>query len=275
MIPSTQQLIVGQNFIYSSGPNIGVNNSLPFFPLDISGQLNITQNNNITLLSMSGNNNNYLQTNILNQSTGGLSSSDLVCTNNTGSETGYYIDLGINGSNYTGQYVGNSGDGYLYSQANDFYLGNVTTGKRFFLFDGVVPFGGSGVAMTILNNNIGIHNNNPISVLDVSGQINSAGVFVSGNPVVLANQTGSFYPPYYRAGQFTIGASLKTGHAIFSSVLPGIGYAVSMIPSSGYNSTTGLIFSVSGAKTTSGFFGQMNTGIASIITVDYICWMFQ
>jgi len=63
-------------------------------------------------------------------------SSDIVVTANIGSPNTYYVDLGINSSQYTGEYVGNSGDGYLYSQANDFYIGNTNTGRSINFFVG-------------------------------------------------------------------------------------------------------------------------------------------
>lgn len=53
-----------------------------------------------TIVSISGDTNGYAQFNIQNKNTGNSASSDLVITADNGSDTEYYIDVGINGSTY-------------------------------------------------------------------------------------------------------------------------------------------------------------------------------
>ncbi len=72
-------------------------------------------------------NENYLQLNITNLGTGSAASSDVVATNNIGDETSYYIDMGVNSSNYNiPNAVGTGSDAYLYSTARHLHIGNAS-----------------------------------------------------------------------------------------------------------------------------------------------------
>lgn len=76
----------------------------------------------------------YAQLNIRNIQGGSQSSSDIVATANNGDESNNYIDMGINSSNYTASYVGLANDAYLYSSANDLWIGSVTSNKKINFF---------------------------------------------------------------------------------------------------------------------------------------------
>lgn len=94
-----------------------------------------------TVLNVGGTLNDYMEVNVKNLSSGTTASSDLVCTADTGSATTKYIDLGINGSGYTGGVMGAALEGYLYTSDDSLNIGAIATGK-------VVNFlaGGSNVA---------------------------------------------------------------------------------------------------------------------------------
>jgi len=82
-----------------------------------------------------GNNNNYLQLNIQNQSSGAVASSDVVATADNGSETVNYIDMGINSSNYSATGIlGGANNAYLYTTGNDFVIGNSTNNKSLIFY---------------------------------------------------------------------------------------------------------------------------------------------
>ncbi|MFT3935865.1 MAG: tail fiber domain-containing protein [Chitinophagaceae bacterium] len=82
-----------------------------------------------------GNNNNYLQLNIQNQSSGAVASSDVVATADNGSETANYIDMGINSSAYSATGIlGGANNAYLYSTGNDFVIGNSTNNKALIFY---------------------------------------------------------------------------------------------------------------------------------------------
>lgn len=75
-----------------------------------------------------GSANSYVQVNAQNRSTGTVASTDVVLTTNTGSDTAEYIDLGINGSGWTGSSYGAAKDGYLYIEGGASGVGNLVIG---------------------------------------------------------------------------------------------------------------------------------------------------
>ena len=92
----------------------------------------------VNTLYTKGSINNYLQMNIKNQSSGTNATSDLVATADNGTETTNYVDLGINGSNYSGGAIqtGLANDGYLISAGNDFYMVNSSANKSMLFLTG-------------------------------------------------------------------------------------------------------------------------------------------
>jgi len=77
------------------------------------------------LAQFTTNSNSYSQLNIQNISLGNQSTTDYIATANNGSDTTYFVDLGIAGSNYNGLNPNNSlgtvlniNDAYLYAQGN-------------------------------------------------------------------------------------------------------------------------------------------------------------
>ena len=77
------------------------------------------------VISGKGNLNNYLQLNIQNTNQGTIASSDVVATANNGNESTNYIDMGINGENFTGD-IGGPNAGYLYSTGQHLHIGNAS-----------------------------------------------------------------------------------------------------------------------------------------------------
>ena len=106
----------------------------------------------------------YSQISIQNFSTGSSASSDVIAIANNGSELGYYIDMGINNSTFSGS-IGAANDAYLYSTGNDLHIGNASNSPiQFFA-------GGDDV---ITNRKLQLNPNNLHQMtgsLDVSGSI--------------------------------------------------------------------------------------------------------
>ncbi len=90
----------------------------------------------VNAIKATGNINNYLQLNIQNNSAGNTASSDIVATADDGTETNFFVDLGINGSGYNSATftIGNAHDGYLYSMGDDFAIGNAASGRHLKFF---------------------------------------------------------------------------------------------------------------------------------------------
>jgi hypothetical protein len=81
----------------------------------------------INIATFESNVDNYSQINVRNESAGPDASSDIVATANNGDEFYYYINMGINGSNYSPGYLGGPNDTYVYSLAKNFHIGNAAS----------------------------------------------------------------------------------------------------------------------------------------------------
>jgi hypothetical protein len=86
------------------------------------------------LLQITSSGNNYQQVNNQNISNGTQASGDYIVTANDGDDSNYYIDMGINSSQYSnaGYNVGGAHDGYLYVNGGNLSLGSQTHGSIVF-----------------------------------------------------------------------------------------------------------------------------------------------
>jgi hypothetical protein len=113
--------VVGQNFVatstnatstFAGNVIVGSGNLLPNSPFHVGGSVN-----------------NYLQMNVQNTSNGSSASSDIVATNDIGTDSTYYVDLGINSSSYNNpaySIVG-ANDAYLYAQSAGLAIGTASS----------------------------------------------------------------------------------------------------------------------------------------------------
>jgi len=155
-------------YITSSG-NVGIGNTT--FN-SVAPEKLLVSGSTFNVISGYGNINNYIQLNIKNSNSGATGSSDIVATNNTGTETGNYVDLGINSSGHVPNGdIGQANDGYLYNTGSNFYIGNITPSKNLYFFAGS-PTSTSSVTLTSTGN-FGIGTTNPLGTLDVIAQSNS------------------------------------------------------------------------------------------------------
>ena len=121
--------------------------------------------------------NSYLQLNIQNQSSGTSASSDVVATADNGSETTNYIDMGINGSAYTGGAEGNANDAYIYNIGQNLLIGTGTTAKSLIFFTGGTTQSTNERMRIDGNGNMGLGTVTPGSRLDIaSGLANASGL---------------------------------------------------------------------------------------------------
>src|SRR6185503_4295382 len=106
-------------------------------PPKLSVDYDVTTSN--TIAYMRGSIDSYFQMNLRNKSNGSSASTDYVATANDGTDSTYYIDMGINGSGYvsTEDNWGGPHDGYLYTYGRNLVLGSQTTnGDVLFLLGG-------------------------------------------------------------------------------------------------------------------------------------------
>lgn len=78
----------------------------------------------INIVTLTSNVDDYSQLNVRNENPGGDASSDIVATANNGDEFYFYVNLGINSSNYNPGFIGGPNDAYLYSLGKNFHIGN-------------------------------------------------------------------------------------------------------------------------------------------------------
>lgn len=109
--------------------------------LNIFGENRILNSDTFNYLVATGNYDGYQQINISNKRASQNASSDFIATMDIGNESNYYVNLGINSSQYSGSEIGYTGDAYLYSKASNLYIGNRTSGQKLYLFSEVNPTG--------------------------------------------------------------------------------------------------------------------------------------
>ena len=91
----------------------------------------LVSGSNINVIQGEAKINDYAQLNIVNKSGTNFASADVVATNDTGTENGNFIDMGINSSNYNSpKYFGSSNEAYLYNTGSNLYIGNATRGTN-------------------------------------------------------------------------------------------------------------------------------------------------
>jgi hypothetical protein len=86
--------------------------------------LHVGSLNSYNIAHFQGDKNTYSQINVINRSSGSEASGDIVVTSNNGSADNFFINLGINSSNYTGGDVGYESDAYLINKGSDLYIGS-------------------------------------------------------------------------------------------------------------------------------------------------------
>jgi cytoskeletal protein CcmA (bactofilin family) len=87
------------------------------------------------LITGRSNTNNYNQLNLQNINSGVSASTDIVATNDIGTETTHYVNMGINSSGFVnnGNGIGQANDAYLYTTGSNLYLANLTPNKNIYV----------------------------------------------------------------------------------------------------------------------------------------------
>jgi hypothetical protein len=172
----------------------------------------------------------YLQLNIQNKSAGTNASSDIVATANNGNETSNYIDMGINGSAYSGGVMGAANDGYIYNLGQNLLIGTGTASKSLVFMTGGTAQGTNERMRIDGTGSVAINTTTPNSStkLDVSGAVKL------GAKGTVEKNVISFEISF--ASNTTVpGASMNT---LFSTFSPGALETTVTIPAANTPTTT-------------------------------------
>ncbi len=259
-------LITG--LIYENNGFIGINKTNPSSLLNISGNFIVEALAKDTLISGSGNNTTFAEFNIQNYNTGASASSDVVATMDIGTAGAYYVDLGINSSRYTGTFIGLTGDAYLFSQANDLFIGNAAANKNVHFFAGATPTGANSGIFSISPNRFNIN-----SSAYISGNPILHGTNITGGTGIRLSQSGGYYLINERNPMcvtFSAAAVTWTNMPLALTFFNATAFTRTFIDLSGYNEVN-FTANLTTAGTVSGFISLRyadNTG-ASVTVTNY------
>src|SRR5579883_3222000 len=229
----------------------------------------------------SGSLNSYLQITEQNQSNGSSASTDIVATADNGTDTSFYIDMGINSSGYSQAAYSNGGPnaGYLYNLGGNLIIGPASPGDSLIFQTGgnlssnkVMSFNGSGIATlqkygagALYTNSSGLISSGVLPLANGGTNANltasnggifystgSAGAILTGTATagqILqsgANSAPSWSTATYPATASTAGNTLKSNGTNFVSTAPNYYQGTPTNPA-GTTNTTGVMMGLGGA----------------------------
>lgn len=173
----------------------------------------------LAIIEFYANQNNYSQAILTNSNNGVSSSGDFVVADNGGISSTNYIDMGINGSNWSNtQWTINGGsDGYLYTGNTNLSIG--TAGQKYINFFANGTLATNEVMRITSGANVGIGNTNPNAKLQVTGTANVSGAVNLANTLNLTG-AASLSNTLLVTGNTTLSNTLAvTGNTTLSNTL--------------------------------------------------------
>jgi trimeric autotransporter adhesin len=236
-----------QRMVLDSLGNVGIGSSPSFTASPNADKFLVDAGatTSYNVITAKGNVNNYLQFNVQNQSSGASASSDLVATADNGSETTNYVDMGVNGSGYTGGVMGSPDDAYLFNIGNNFLVGTGSSSKAIVFMTGGTSQAANERMRIDGTGKVGIGTTSPGSTLDVKGTLHLSGStsgYVGIAPPAAAGSTTYTLP----AADGTSGQVLSTnGSGILSWATASSGSTTHTLSSSS-NTITSTVNGVTG-----------------------------
>jgi hypothetical protein len=123
-------------FVDATNGRIAIGTSL--FSSTNPETLLVNSSGTVNPLSVVANVDNYAQVKIKNLNNGSNASSDFVAEANNGDDNNYFVDLGVNGQNYSvaSWSINGKNDAYLYAQNGSLAIGTSTSGMNLTFFAG-------------------------------------------------------------------------------------------------------------------------------------------
>jgi hypothetical protein len=236
--------------------------------------------NSYNLITARSNVNNYSQFNIKNQNSGSNASTDIVATNDIGTEGTYYVDLGINSSQFAGQ-IGGPNDAYLYTTGSNLLISNLTNNKNIIISssgNGIIQFpsnvqvtgsltvSGSNtftnIGPAVFSGSINVTNGVTGSLLGTSSYANNADTLdgIHGSQLVLTSSFNSYTSSInaYTASINNFTSSITTATGSFATTESFNAYTSSI---NSYTSSLNLA--------TSSFVRNSQTSSMSVLSASY------
>jgi len=220
----------------------------------------LVSGSNINTIVGTTNINNYAQLNIRNLNSGNAASADVVATNDSGTELGNFVDLGINSSTFVGT-IGAANDAYLYHTGSNFLIGNTTKGATSLkLFSGndatVFPIIITGSNAIITGSLLGsasfAQTASSADQFNVRTSLTASSALINGTitaQTLVVNVVSSSID--YSSGSNIFGSQLTNTHQFTGSV--SITGSLSVVGSTNITNLTGSLLGSSSYATTASF----------------------
>ena len=191
------------------------------------------------LLAIGGNLNNYVEAAIWNSNTGVSASADFSINDNNGLYSNNYIDIGINGSNWSNTLwtINGPSDGYVYTGNTNLSIGTAAASYINFFTNGTLA-GNERMRITS-GGNVGINNTAPTNQLSVNGST-------------------------YLGGTVNVSANVVGVNAYFTN----INASANIYATTVYANVTGTYANITGQVNTATFYAATSANVGAYFTVN-------
>jgi len=219
------------------------------------------------LLAIGGNINNYVEAAIWNSNTGTSASADFSINDNLGLYSNNFIDIGINGSNWSNSQwtINGPSDAYIYTGNTNLAVGTGGNQGNIVFFTAGTLAGNERMRITT-SGNVGIGNTNPTDKLSVNGSTTLGGTVATGNTTVtgFVNATSSV-----NASSLTVGTGfIANTTGVYAGVVNGSTISVGTAFTANSTLVNAAAINVVNQVNTATLFATTSANIASAVLAN-------